>query len=385
MGLVSFSSNAVNVVPGAHHINTLMPDDLDGIYHPHAGLYDPSLQYAVLKATLNSNGAFRQMEPWDHDATNGVETSAVSLEPMAQYGPMSVVPAFNNYEAAMTEFRPGPVPLDQRPSLSPSQSSSATGSLSMSATMDLSSRRSSSAYPPHSIVSNSIERAQSDPHPSLISAAAAAAAAAAASTTVVEATPVAASPQEVEAFVGKKRSQAMTAAQGRARKTRTRSADTPKTTEYPMPSANPMPIKKASSTTDGPPFSTLASHSELELSQLAQVSQGTGSQRQRNRRAATKCREKTKAAMIKLEATEKAVTLEHIELSKTVTELRGQVLALKNELLLHGNCNCDVIQKYLKNAARSIGEGSPNNYKAGRSRDAAWTGSSQYSRHNSYS
>lgn len=80
-------------------------------------------------------------------------------------------------------------------------------------------------------------------------------------------------------------------------------------------------------------------------------------QRQRNRQAATKCRAKTKAAVAELEATERAITAEHMELSKTVTALREEVLALKNELLRHGNCDCKIIQQYLKKAAQAIGGG----------------------------
>lgn len=143
---------------------------------------------------------------------------------------------------------------------------------------------------------------------------------------------------------------------------------------------------------DGPPFSTSPSHSELSNHSQVPVPAPVpvpqvprSSQRQRNRRAATKCREKTKAAVVQLEATEKAVSLEHMELSKTVTELRGEVLALKNQLLLHGTCDCDVIQKYLRNAARSIGEGASVNYTPSRGRVAAWPSPPLYSRHNSAS
>lgn len=143
---------------------------------------------------------------------------------------------------------------------------------------------------------------------------------------------------------------------------------------------------------DGFPFSTSPSHSELSNHSQVPVPQPVpvpqvprSSQRQRNRRAATKCREKTKAAAVQLEATEKAISLEHMELSKTVTELRGEVLALKNQLLLHGTCDCDVIQNYLRNAALSIGEGASVNYTPSRGSVAAWPSPPLYSRHNSAS
>lgn len=80
----------------------------------------------------------------------------------------------------------------------------------------------------------------------------------------------------------------------------------------------------------------------------------TMSQRQRNRAAATKCRKKSKVAIAQLEATDRALSEQHSELSATVTGLRDEVLALKNEILLHGNCDCEIIQSYLTNAARNL-------------------------------
>lgn len=81
-------------------------------------------------------------------------------------------------------------------------------------------------------------------------------------------------------------------------------------------------------------------------------------QRQRNRKAATKCRAKTKQAAVELEQKERALASEHMELSTTVKQLREEVLALKSELLVHGKCDSEVIQEYLQKAAREIGAGS---------------------------
>lgn len=80
------------------------------------------------------------------------------------------------------------------------------------------------------------------------------------------------------------------------------------------------------------------------------------SQRLRNRVAATKCRAKSRLAVAALEATERAVNSQHTELSATARGLREEVLALKNEVLAHGNCECPHIQQYLANAARNIGQ-----------------------------
>lgn len=80
------------------------------------------------------------------------------------------------------------------------------------------------------------------------------------------------------------------------------------------------------------------------------------SQRQRNRVAANKCRKKSKAAIAQLETTERALAEQHASLLATASSLREQVVSLKNEILLHGKCDCDIIQHYLKNAARDLRE-----------------------------
>lgn len=85
-----------------------------------------------------------------------------------------------------------------------------------------------------------------------------------------------------------------------------------------------------------------------------QSSKAGMSQRQRNRAAANKCRKKSKVATMQLEAADRVLSEQHSELSATVTGLRDEVLALKNEILLHGNCDCDIIQDYLSHAARNL-------------------------------
>ncbi|KAJ0108963.1 hypothetical protein J7T55_005511 [Diaporthe amygdali] len=79
--------------------------------------------------------------------------------------------------------------------------------------------------------------------------------------------------------------------------------------------------------------------------------------RARNRAAANRCRAKNKVAVAELEATERAMSTEHQELTQTARSLREEVLTLKNQLLMHGNCDDDVIQRYLANSARMVGTG----------------------------
>lgn len=79
--------------------------------------------------------------------------------------------------------------------------------------------------------------------------------------------------------------------------------------------------------------------------------------RARNREAANRCRAKSKVAVAELEATERAMGAEHQSLTLTARSLRNEVLALKNQLLMHGNCGDDLIQQYLTNSARLVGSG----------------------------
>ncbi|ROW15696.1 hypothetical protein VPNG_02193 [Cytospora leucostoma] len=79
--------------------------------------------------------------------------------------------------------------------------------------------------------------------------------------------------------------------------------------------------------------------------------------RERNRAAANKCRRKSKAVVADLEATERELSDEHEQLSQTARGLREEVLALKNALLVHGHCEDEVIQQYLANSARLVGNG----------------------------
>lgn len=88
---------------------------------------------------------------------------------------------------------------------------------------------------------------------------------------------------------------------------------------------------------------------------LARRPPPVGTQRERNRTAATKCRAKTKVVEARLEATERTMWEENIQLSAQAAELRGQVLALKNELLRHGYCDCELIQRYIRSEATKIG------------------------------
>ena len=79
--------------------------------------------------------------------------------------------------------------------------------------------------------------------------------------------------------------------------------------------------------------------------------------RARNRAAATKCRAKNKRAMNALEESSRIITEQRELLSITAASLKNEVLALKTELLRHGDCDCVLIQTYINKMARNVGEG----------------------------
>ncbi|OTB05992.1 hypothetical protein M426DRAFT_122162 [Hypoxylon sp. CI-4A] len=76
--------------------------------------------------------------------------------------------------------------------------------------------------------------------------------------------------------------------------------------------------------------------------------------RERNRVAAHKCRQKAKQSMSNLQIRERELSRENRALHQAAGSLRDEILDLKNEILRHSDCNSDVIQKYISRAARDI-------------------------------
>jgi len=68
---------------------------------------------------------------------------------------------------------------------------------------------------------------------------------------------------------------------------------------------------------------------------------------ERNRIAASKCRQKKKAWVQDLEKKSNEVSITNRNLKLIVNQLRDQVAVLRSQLLLHKNCGSKVIQQYL--------------------------------------
>ncbi|KAI1085075.1 hypothetical protein F5B20DRAFT_129934 [Whalleya microplaca] len=76
--------------------------------------------------------------------------------------------------------------------------------------------------------------------------------------------------------------------------------------------------------------------------------------RERNRVAAHKSRDKAKHNLKDLEQREKDLCHQNKLLTDHAGSLREEVLCLKNEILNHGGCDSDVIQNYIAKAARNM-------------------------------
>ncbi|KAI1471872.1 uncharacterized protein F4812DRAFT_197056 [Daldinia caldariorum] len=75
---------------------------------------------------------------------------------------------------------------------------------------------------------------------------------------------------------------------------------------------------------------------------------------EKNRVAASKCREKKKRETENLQTRAKTLTAERKALKFMADALREEVIELRTEILKHGMCDCQVIQKYITESARNI-------------------------------
>ncbi|KAJ1643631.1 hypothetical protein LPJ64_004605 [Coemansia asiatica] len=77
---------------------------------------------------------------------------------------------------------------------------------------------------------------------------------------------------------------------------------------------------------------------------------------ERNRIAASKCRQKKKIWIQELERRAEDVTMQNRSLHIAVAQLKEEVMILKNQLLAHRNCGCTAIQQYLHTEAAATGD-----------------------------
>ncbi|OAQ32295.1 hypothetical protein K457DRAFT_47785, partial [Linnemannia elongata AG-77] len=71
---------------------------------------------------------------------------------------------------------------------------------------------------------------------------------------------------------------------------------------------------------------------------------------ERNRMAASKCREKKRLQTLKTIEDADVITARNQALHETLDELQEEVRTLKNLILCHRDCGCDVIQKFVQSS-----------------------------------
>ncbi|KAF9405171.1 hypothetical protein BGZ94_003722 [Podila epigama] len=69
---------------------------------------------------------------------------------------------------------------------------------------------------------------------------------------------------------------------------------------------------------------------------------------ERNRLAAAKCREKKRLQTLKTITNADVITSKNQELHEDLSRLQEEVRTLKNQILCHRDCDCEVIQKFVK-------------------------------------
>lgn len=73
--------------------------------------------------------------------------------------------------------------------------------------------------------------------------------------------------------------------------------------------------------------------------------------REKNRIAADKCRGRQRIAMDRLNLKHDTLEYENQQLTKMMKDLVAERIVLKNMLLEHGNCGCELIENYLRESA----------------------------------
>ncbi|KAG2201040.1 hypothetical protein INT46_004366, partial [Mucor plumbeus] len=75
---------------------------------------------------------------------------------------------------------------------------------------------------------------------------------------------------------------------------------------------------------------------------------------EKNREAAYRCRQKKKKWVNNLEERSQIAETKNRDLQEQVSQLREESIYLRNLLLTHGNCECDVVQAYLRRTSEQL-------------------------------
>ncbi|KAF3012310.1 hypothetical protein E8E14_000581 [Neopestalotiopsis sp. 37M] len=111
--------------------------------------------------------------------------------------------------------------------------------------------------------------------------------------------------------------------------------------------ANPAQSSQSNASVPAAPFSSPSLHVPDGISQYER-------NRQKNRAATARCREKTQQYTQELREQERDLLSKKQSLKACIADLQDEVLALKTEILQHSHCDCDHIQRYLRAAASQV-------------------------------
>ncbi|KAI9890411.1 MAG: hypothetical protein M1814_004197 [Vezdaea aestivalis] len=106
---------------------------------------------------------------------------------------------------------------------------------------------------------------------------------------------------------------------------------------------------------------------------------------ERNRVAASKCRQKKKEWTSNLEGRARELQQEKTQLTLMVSSLKDEMLFLKGELLKHSGCDCHKIRQYLNNEAAHFAANPTQNFKFTEAASPVDPAFSRHSRHTSMS
>ncbi|KAI1090988.1 hypothetical protein F5B19DRAFT_291018 [Rostrohypoxylon terebratum] len=104
------------------------------------------------------------------------------------------------------------------------------------------------------------------------------------------------------------------------------------------------------------PFATHGRRSSRSNNKLTS-DESSLERRERNRKAANKCRKKQKQANEELKEKARVVDEQHNYLVSHKALLESEMIELKNELLIHGACGYEPISEYLTQAAQAYATG----------------------------
>ncbi|KAI1459192.1 hypothetical protein F4805DRAFT_421831 [Annulohypoxylon moriforme] len=107
---------------------------------------------------------------------------------------------------------------------------------------------------------------------------------------------------------------------------------------------------------EGTPIPTHSRRSSRSSNKLTS-DESSLEKRERNRKAANKCRKKQKLANEELKERARVMDEQHNYLVSHKALLESEMLELKNQLLIHGACGCEPISNYLIQAANNYANG----------------------------